>query len=513
MPGESQVPVNDTNKVGREVSSIPVPLAEGAATRHRVGRLRLPSLGLRVSERKLLLCAVDLLIVNAALLFSLFIFEPYEQYSGRLFWFRVPFFFSLSALWVASGIVFDAYNVRIAADRSRSIGQCLGAAVMAELLFLVIPWLTPSLPKRRVEMFMQPVLAFCGLAAWRAVYCSLFAQPMFNQRLLIVGAGSAGNTLLQALQAGDRQPAASRDIGIEVIGFIDDDPLKQGMIMDSARVLGTRNEIERIVQETTPDEVVLAITNSSAIHEDLFERILDFRERGIRVSTMVEVFERLTGRVPVEHVGRNLHVVMPLTVSPAERVLQMGKRLSGIVAGCVGCVLVGLAIPFVWLGNLIWSPGPLFFRQMRVGKAGRTFEIIKFRSMVVEAEKDTGAVWAKENDPRITNVGRFLRKTRLDEFPQFVNVLLGQMNLVGPRPERPEFVEQLSREIPFYRIRHAVRPGLTGWAQVSYRYGASQEDALYKLQYDLYYLKHQSMMLDFEIIMKTLRVVLGLKGR
>jgi lipopolysaccharide/colanic/teichoic acid biosynthesis glycosyltransferase len=167
----------------------------------------------------------------------------------------------------------------------------------------------------------------------------------------------------------------------------------------------------------------------------------------------------------------------------------------------------------VALSNAIWCPGPLFYRQVRVGKAGRPFQVVKFRTMRPDAERETGVVWAQANDRRITPVGRLLRRTRLDELPQVLNVLRGEMSIVGPRPERPELVAALVPYLPYYQARHAVRPGITGWAQVRYRYGACVEDALAKLQYDLYYIKHQSVYLELSIMVKTIRVMLGMRGR
>jgi lipopolysaccharide/colanic/teichoic acid biosynthesis glycosyltransferase len=190
------------------------------------------------------------------------------------------------------------------------------------------------------------------------------------------------------------------------------------------------------------------------------------------------------------------------------------KRITDVLLALLGLFGLALIIPGVALVNALTSPGPLFYRQRRVGKGGRSFVLTKFRSMVPDAEKLTGAVWsAGEQDPRITLAGRWLRKTRLDEVPQMINVLRGEMSIVGPRPERPCFVGQLSRELPLYRARHAVKPGLTGWAQIRYRYGDSVEDARIKLEYDLYYVKHASLWLDLLIMLQTSRVVLRLRGK
>jgi len=178
----------------------------------------------------------------------------------------------------------------------------------------------------------------------------------------------------------------------------------------------------------------------------------------------------------------------------------------------VGLVFLALLMPALALANRLGSPGPLFYRQARVGRRGQPFQVLKFRSMIPDAEAASGAVWAADNDPRITAVGRFLRRTRLDELPQVINVLRGEMSLIGPRPERPEFVEQLAHSIPFYRARHSVRPGLSGWAQVQYRYGNTADDSRIKLEYDLYYVKHASFLLDLRIALQTIGVMLAFKG-
>jgi exopolysaccharide biosynthesis polyprenyl glycosylphosphotransferase len=199
--------------------------------------------------------------------------------------------------------------------------------------------------------------------------------------------------------------------------------------------------------------------------------------------------------------------------SAGHRLYLVGKRTVDFSASLAGLALLALVIPFVAIANRMSSPGPLFYRQWRVGAGGRLFQCIKFRSMVPDAEKHTGAVWAKSDDDRITPAGRVMRKTRIDELPQFINVLRGEMSLIGPRPERPEFVESLAKTIPFYRARHAVRPGITGWAQVQYRYGNTVDDARIKLEYDLYYVKNASILLDLRIVLRTISVMLQLKGQ
>jgi exopolysaccharide biosynthesis polyprenyl glycosylphosphotransferase len=319
--------------------------------------------------------------------------------------------------------------------------------------------------------------------------------------------------LAQALAGTPQHGNPYAGSGYRLVGFVDDDPEKLDTVVEGGRVLGNRYQLLRLVKAYGIDLVVVAITYSPQIHPELFQFLLDCREQGLSVESMTSLYERLTGKVSVQHAGRNLAVVMPGADSPTRHVGWATKRLIDLLAGIAGLAVLALVAPVVALANAFFAPGPLFYRQERVGKGGRTFWVCKFRSMVPAAEKECGAVWAAKNDSRITPVGRILRKTRLDEVPQFWNVLKGEMSVIGPRPERPEFVAELMQVVPFYQVRHAVRPGITGWAQVRYPYGCSVEDALIKLQYDLYYIKRQSLYLELSIAVKTLRVMLGFQGR
>jgi exopolysaccharide biosynthesis polyprenyl glycosylphosphotransferase len=245
----------------------------------------------------------------------------------------------------------------------------------------------------------------------------------------------------------------------------------------------------------------------------MFQAIMDCHEAGLVITPMPLLYERLTGRVAVEHIGSQWYVALPFEGAESRTAFGVIKRLMDIIlGGALGLLLLAL-LPFVALAIRLDSPGPVFYRQERLGRHGRRFRVFKFRSMRQDAERDGEARWATKGDPRVTRVGHWLRRTRLDELPQAINVLLGEMSLVGPRPERPQFVDTLQQDIPFYRTRLAIRPGLTGWAQINYGYGSTVEDALIKLQYDLFYLKHQSPWFDLTIMLRTVVVVLGLKGQ
>ena len=478
----------------------------------------LPKMHLRFSERRLLLALMDLVAMNLALAASLAAradSDPlrWEQIStgigDRLLWFAL-----LSGLWLVVASLLDAYDLARAANSTSSIWTACSAAIITTLVYFLIPYITPSFPIRRLEALTFPLLASLFVGLWRLFYAKVFVQPIFRQHALVVGAGWAGRTLAEAVaEAGDNKGDLYRGTGYRILGFVDDDPAKQGQTVADIPILGTHRDLVHLVRRLKPDEIAIAITDAQSIHDDLFQSILDCREMGIQITTMSSLYERLTGRVPVEHAGRDLNVVVPVVQGASHRIYLAASRLLDIVIGGLGCAGVVLLSPVIWIANQLSSPGSLFFHQERVGQGGRVFHVVKFRSMVVNAEENTGVVWATEDDSRVTPMGRLLRKTRLDESPQFLNVVRGDMGLIGPRPERPEFVTELAQQIPFYRVRHAVRPGITGWAQVKYGYGASVSDALVKLQYDLYYIKHQGPYLDLLILLKTMQVMFGLKGR
>lgn len=470
-------------------------------------------LRLQFSERKLLLVMGDLSILNGALLIML-LYRGDLAFSAPDLWTHLPWFMILSVIWLLVGFFLRIYELPRAASPVHSLWAAGGAVLVTAAIYLLVPYITPGLPQRRLELALFALLAVGGIALWRVAYATILAQPQFQQTALVIGAGENGRTLAHAVaELSGRAGNPIRGTGYILLGYVDDDPNKQGTRINGAPVLGDRHQLVDLVQRFQPDLLIVAITGAYRIHNALFRAILDCRAMGVSVTTMAALFERMTGRVPVEHVGQDLSIVMPISRSPTHRLYRSAKRGIDILASVAGLLAVALLIPPIWLANRMTAPGDLFFRQTRVGRHGETFQIIKFRSMIMDAEKLTGAVWASETDPRITPVGRFLRKTRIDELPQFWNVFRGEMSLIGPRPERPEFVDELSHTIPYYGVRHAVRPGISGWAQVKYRYGASAEDSLRKLEYDLYYIKHEGFFLDFVIALKTVQTMLGFKGR
>lgn len=466
---------------------------------------------LRTSERKALLMGVDLLIVNLALALS-WLLAADSDFTVQTITAPYKWYITLTLVWWLSAFIFDVYDLARSASTTNIVRNIGLAALTAVLVYTLIPVLTPPL-QNRILLFVFAGLMVGGLVAWRATYALLFVQPQFRQRALVVGAGWAGRTLVEALhvETGDANPF--RGTGYDLIGFIDDNSEYAGEEILGVPVLGGRSVLAPLAEALRINEIILAITHRHAIADDLFDDLLRCREMGIHVTTMSSVYENLTGRIPVQHVGRDLYMALPLGDRPSERIYTAFKRLVDLAIAVIGLPFLAIVAVVVAMANRVKSPGPLLYRQVRVGKGGRLYHVYKFRSMTPDAEAHTGAVWAAANDDRITPVGRVLRKTRLDELPQIINVLRGEMSIIGPRPERPEFVEQLADAIPFYRARHAVRPGITGWAQVCYRYGSSSDDARIKLEYDLYYVNRMSPLLDLRIVLRTLQVMLTFKGQ
>lgn len=478
----------------------------------RPRRISPPSLGLNISERRVMLAILDVLLLNAALLAVLVWREGYILSVGSIVA-NLRYFAILTAVWVVWATFFDCYYLPNTANYRDSITSVSAAGLLTALAYLAIPYWTPDLLASRSTAVIFASLITAVVPAWRLLYITIFTQPSFSRRLLIVGAGESGCEIAHVLTAGSQGRNRRAASGYEIAGFVDDDPDKAGLTLCDVPVLGNREDLLRLIDERRIDMLVLAITHSPEIHPDLFRTLLECREQGICLRSMTSVYEQLTGKVSVRHAGRDLSVIMPREESSTRHLFFAGKRVVDLVGGLFGMVVLATIAPFVAIANAIWAPGPLFYRQVRVGRYGKPFHIFKFRSMITTAEDGCGAVWAQENDDRITPVGKLLRLTRLDELPQFLNVLKGDMSLVGPRPERPEFVQKLTEEVPFYQSRHAVRPGITGWAQVRYRYGSCVDDARIKLEYDLYYIRQQSIYLEVVVLLKTIPVMLGLHGR
>ena len=296
-----------------------------------------------------------------------------------------------------------------------------------------------------------------------------------------------------------------------VVGFIDDDPEKIGSTFSGVPVIGKSEDLLRIIEEKEVADVIFSISGN--LSHFLVDALLKAEEEGIEVSTMPKIYEELLGRVPIYLLQPDWLLRSFVDEVHNSRFYELSKRLIDIAGSLIGGVALVVLFPIIASLILLDGGAPIFYSQIRLGKNGKPFRILKFRTMTQDAEKDGKARPAEENDERVTHVGKLLRKSHLDEIPQVINILKGEMSFVGPRSERPEIVEELQKSIPFYRARLFVKPGLTGWAQVNYGYASGAEQNAVKLEYDLYYIKHRTFMMDISILFQTVSSVIGLRGR
>jgi sugar transferase (PEP-CTERM system associated) len=404
----------------------------------------------------------------------------------------------VTQLWLYFG---DLYDFRVISDRRELFVRAVHALGATSLTLAAIYYWFPDTIIGRGVFVLAAFLVITLLFGWRVAFDWTSRRMGPRERLLLVGTGEGAVRLARELYE-------RSDLGIKIVGFIDPDPARVGTPVINPGVIGTIEDIPAIVRARRVDEVVVSLSDARGMLP--MDKLLEMKLDGVRFDHLASIYEKYTGKIAVENL-RPSWLIFSEGFNKS-RVQRVAKRAIDLVLALIGVVVAAPVMLLVALAVRLTSKGPALYHQQRVGQHGRVFTLHKFRSMRTDAEKDTGAVWARQNDDRITPLGKVLRRTRLDELPQLWNVLCGHMSVVGPRPERPEFVSTLSKQIRFYGQRHSVRPGLTGWAQVSYTYGASVEDAMEKLQYELFYIKNMSIALDLFIIAKTVKTVLMRKG-
>ena len=460
-----------------------------------VGRLTLRTAILVLIEHELIVLAVTLATVVRFDLGSV----AAELTAGSLLW-RASLI--AGVLQIALHYC-DLYDLRTLSDRRDLVVGLIQALGGASLVLAVLYYWIPQLIIGRGVFAIASLFVIVLVAGWRLAFEWFALRVGPAERLLIVGTGGAAVALAKELF--DRR----QELGVELVGFVDADPKLVGTSLINPGVVGTIAEIPAIVRERKVDRVVVSLADARG--KLPMEGLLSMKlNDGVQFDHLASVYEEYTGKIAVENLRPSW-----LIFSQGFRksvILALSKRGLDIIAAAVGLAILAPVMALVAIAIRLTSPGPALYSQRRVGKDGLIFVIHKFRSMRVDAEARTGAVWSTENDPRVTPLGRILRRTRLDEVPQLWNVLVGDMSIVGPRPERPEFVADLTTQIPFYGQRHVVRPGLTGWAQVRHSYGSTVEDALQKLQFDLFYIKHLSIAFDLFICLETLKTVLVRRG-
>jgi sugar transferase (PEP-CTERM system associated) len=404
--------------------------------------------------------------------------------------------FCLSAFYL-----YDLYDFVTMHDRRELVLRLIQALGLAWVALAISFYLFPYLMIGRGVSLIALPLALCVMVAGRLMIHWFLGHPEIGERILIVGSGPLAIELA-------REALERPDAGFRIVGFADNDPELLGKSLINPRVVGLSSEMDKIVRRENIDRIVVAMGERRGQFPT--DQLLQLSLSGnVSIEEGASFYERLTGRVHLDMMrpswlifsgrGRQARFNAVTRVALHRVVAFLGAILSLPIA-IITAILIKLD-----------SRGPVLYKQERVGRNGRTFMVMKFRSMRTDAEKD-GPVWARSADDRVTRMGRIIRKIRIDEIPQFWNILKGEMNFVGPRPERPHFVKQLAEEIPYYEQRHLIEPGLTGWAQIKYPYGSSIEDARQKLQYDLYYIKNQSLALDATILFETIKTILFGRG-
>ena len=488
---------------------------------------------LKLSDRRNLLILIDLILILITTLFSLWIHARglvHLTYNLPYLIDHSNYLILLSTLWLFSAYLNGLYDPFKGVSIVETIFLLIRSGTIVMVVYLLIFFYTaPRIILPRGIVVYQIIAGFLFISIWRIIYALVFAKPRFTRKVLIIGAGWAGKTIAQAIL----ENASNQ---YQILGFVDDEEELTGkkITIDlydqehelpdkrkreesgihktvKVQVLGTAQDLLGLVREKSIPEIILAITRD--INTSVFRAILDCKELGVEITLMTDLYEEITGRVPIEHIGDNWFVSLPMDSAETSAFYSFASRAFDITSASIGLLLLLPFIPIIALLIYLDSPGPIFYKQKRVGKGGVEFNLYKLRTMIPDAEVDGLARRAMEKDPRITRIGRWLRRFRLDEMPQLYNILKGDMSAVGPRPERPSHLVELDANVPYHRLRNSVKPGMAGWAVVNYGYIDDLESAKLRLQYDLYYVKHQSILLDLIILLRTFGQVFLLRGR
>ena len=446
-----------------------------------------------ISERKILLRTMDVffVVLILALIGHFLQFDYFKVSKSNFYWTLVL------ALYINFfGTIFEMYNLQTASNRFQISKSIILTTALTTLLYL----LTPILPSNRLQIILFFFAIFFALLVWRNIYIIFLASNRFVKKVLFIGNSKEIDQLVAEL--------FSVNPHYKVVGYVATDEEPQKTKID----LVDETNLEDFIYNNYVSELVVSQIKNKHNAVELYSELLSYLERGVVIRQYKEVYENSTYRLPINFESKELYKFFPFSRSNQNKLYVYYSRIFDIAFSLIGLAGFFLIAPILWVINLFANKGSFFYTQERVGKNGMPFTIYKLRTMVQDAEKN-GAVFATANDNRITPFGKFLRKTRLDELPQFINVLKGDMAVIGPRPERPVFVNEISATIPLYQTRHVIKPGLTGWAQVNYSYGSNLEDSLMKLRYDLYYIKHRSLFLDMNIVVKTMSTVLFFRGQ
>lgn len=452
-----------------------------------------------ISERKILLKIMDVLSV----LFFVYVIAELVHIEYFLSILYTPIYLIVFIFYILFFCtLFEMYNLQIASNQQQIIKAITFSSFAIAVFYIITPIISPILPNKRYQIFLLLSILFSSLILWRLFYLKFFTSVRFHKNVIFVGSQLRVEKLAIELEKVDPHYKVHA-----IVNSSQYEPKENSKFVEL--------EIDQVISfisQNNISEIVIADKDKLAIQTSFVTVLLQSLEKGIIVREFNEVYENTTYRLPILDSDKKIYTYFPFGRSNTNKLYLLGIRVFDVVTSIIGILGLVCTLPFIYTINLFSNQGPLFYKQERVGQYGKPFNVYKLRSMVIDAEKN-GAQFAQKNDCRVTPFGKFIRKSRLDEIPQFFNVLKGEMSIIGPRPERSVFVDQIAEVMPLYKTRHVVKPGLTGWAQVKYSYGATLEDSLVKLQYDLYYIKNRSLALDINILIKTLNTVLFFKGQ
>lgn len=457
-------------------------------------------------EQRLILVLGDLLSGFLAMGISLYIWasgDSWLKLSVEFLKHRAPtWFYLLPLFWVL--LLFNNYDLQKAGSFKETTKGVGVSIAVATIIYLVLYFAFPpsSLPRLGVAVFI--LCAAILTLLWRFAFTRLFRAVARQRRVLIIGAGKAGTALCEVIAKKESPP-------FNLVGLIDDDPEKLGTQLYGFTILGNHEKLNEIIEEQQISDLILAISNE--MNSGMFQSLLIAQESGIRIQTMAGSYESLTGRIPIRLLESDWIIRSFLEHTPNSGFYRILKRVMDICFSLAGFLVFVLLLPFLGIAILLDDGRPIFYTQTRLGRGGQPYSIYKLRTLRTHQDMATEGLVTVSNDPRITRVGHFLRKSHLDELPQVINVLRGEMSLVGPRSERDVLVSKFQNDVPFYRARMLVKPGITGWAQIHQAYAETVDETAVKLEYDLYYIQHASLIMDLQILWRTVGTVLGLKGR
>lgn len=454
-----------------------------------------------ISERKVLLHILDAVFVLGALfLLSVTTDFKYFIFSNANYYWEIVLIFYIYMF----GSIFEMYNLQVASNQFQILKSTIFTVSTTVIFYLLTPILSPELPKHRSAIVIFYFTVLFSLLIWRYLYVYFLASHRFIQNVVLICDQNQLEELVLGLE--------NVDPHYKIVGFVNSDSVSNENLDFHYIKEIKKEDLEDFVSKNSISEIVIASQNTDGITTDLYQTILHLLESGNVIREYTQVYESKTQRIPVHYISRDFYRFFPFSRSNNNKLYLFLVRFLEFLFSSIGLLICLALIPFIFIGNKIGNKGSLFYTQERVGKNGVVFKIYKFRTMVENSESE-GVVFATSNDKRITPFGKFMRKSRIDELPQFFNVIIGDMAVIGPRPERPFFVEEIAQRMPFYETRHVIKPGLTGWAQVNYSYGESIEESLIKLQYDLYYIKHRSVFLDVSITFKTITTIVFYRGQ